>query len=166
MISLGFAIAILGGGLAAGLAAYGSSVGVGLAGEMAGGVISEDPDKFGSMLILQALPATQSIYGLVVAILVLVKLFGFSETERVLSLDLATGLAIFAACVPAMFGELISSIWQGKVAVSSMGVVAKKPDAFGRAVIMPVLVETFGLFALIATIIILMVVIPDLSAAA
>lgn len=166
MISLGFAIAILGGGLAAGLAAYGSSVGVGLAGEMAGGVISEDPDKFGSMLILQALPATQSIYGLVVAILVLVKLFGFSETERVLSLDLATGLAIFAACVPAMFGELISSIWQGKVAVSSMGVVAKKPDAFGRAVIMPVLVETFGLFALIATIIILMVVIPDLAAAA
>lgn len=166
MISLGFAIAILGGGLAAGLAAYGSSVGVGLAGEMAGGVISEDPDKFGSMLILQALPATQSIYGLVVAILVLVKLFGFSETERVLSLDLATGLAIFAACVPAMFGELISSIWQGKVAVSSMGVVAKKPDAFGRAVIMPVLVETFGLFALIATIIILMVVIPDLAVAA
>ena len=161
MISLGFAIAILGGGLAAGLAAYGSSVGVGLAGEMAGGVISEDPDKFGSMLILQALPATQSIYGLVVAILVLVKLNGFADAA--LDLDLAFGLAIFAACVPAMFGELISSIWQGKVAVSSMGVVAKKPDAFGRAVIMPVLVETFGLFALIATIIILMVVIPDIG---
>lgn len=159
MISLGFAIAILGGGLAAGLAAYGSSVGVGLAGEMAGGVISEDPDKFGSMLILQALPATQSIYGLVVAILVLVKLNGFDSENRLEELDLASGLAIFAACVPAMFGELISSIWQGKVAVSSMGVVAKKPDAFGRAVIMPVLVETFGLFALIATIIILMVVI-------
>ena len=69
MFSLGFAIAILGGGLAAGLAAYGSSVGVGLAGEMAGGVISEDPEKFGSMLILQALPATQSIYGLVVDII-------------------------------------------------------------------------------------------------
>ena len=159
MISLGFAIAILGGGLAAGLAAYGSSVGVGLAGEMAGGVISEDPDKFGSMLILQALPATQSIYGLVVAILVLVKIEGFSLSDRMLDLELASGLAIFAACVPAMFGELISAIWQGKVAVSSMGVVAKKPDAFGRAVIMPVLVETFGLFALIATIIILMVVI-------
>ena len=61
MFSIGFALAILGGGLAAGLGAYGSSVGVGKAGEMAGGVISEDPDKFGSMLILQALPATQSI---------------------------------------------------------------------------------------------------------
>ena len=158
MISIGFALAILGGGLAAGLAAYGSSVGVGKAGEMAGGVISEDPDKFGSMLILQALPATQSIYGLVVAILVLVKLDGFGA-GAMLDLELAPGLAIFAACVPAMFGELISAIWQGKVAVSSMGVVAKKPDAFGRAVIMPVLVETFGLFALIATIIILMVVI-------
>ena len=157
MFSLGFAIAILGGGLAAGLAAYGSSVGVGLAGEMAGGVISEDPEKFGSMLILQALPATQSIYGLVVAILVLVQIKGFEEP--MIDLPLNSGLAIFAACVPAMFGELISAIWQGKVAVSSMGVVAKKPDAFGRAVIMPVLVETFGLFALIATIIMLMVVI-------
>ena len=61
MISLGFAIALAGGALAAGMAAYGSSVGVGKAGEMAGGVISEDPEKFGSMLILQALPATQAI---------------------------------------------------------------------------------------------------------
>ena len=159
MISLGFAIAIAGGALAAGFAAYGSSVGVGLAGEMAGGVLSEDPDKFGSMLILQALPATQSIYGLVVAILVIVKLNAFSAETALFDLDLMAGLAIFASCIPAMFGELMSAIWQGKVAVSSMGVVAKKPEAFGRAVIMPVMVETFGLFALIATIIILMVVI-------
>ena len=158
MISLGFAIALAGGALAAGMAAYGSSVGVGKAGEMAGGVISEDPDKFGSMLILQALPATQAIYGLVVAILVLVKIEGFTEA-RMLDLPLGAGIAIFAACIPAMFGELISAIWQGKVAVSSMGAVAKKPESFGRAVIMPVMVETFGLFALIATIIILMVVI-------
>jgi len=158
MFSIGFAIAILGGALAAGMAAYGSSVGVGLAGEMAGGVISEDPDKFGSMLILQALPATQSIYGLVVAILVMVKLEVFGDAGMY-DLSLEAGLAIFAACVPAMFGELMSAIWQGKVAVAAMGVVAKKPDAFGRAVILPVMVETFGLFALIATIIILMVVI-------
>lgn len=160
-ISLGFAIALLGGAMTAGLAAYGSSVGVGAAGEMAGGVISEDPDRFGLMLILQALPATQAIYGLVVAILVMLKLNALGG-EAFLQLELGYGLAVFAACVPAMFGELISPIWQGKVAVASMGAVAKKPDTFGRALILPVMVETFGLFALIATLIILQVVIPDL----
>jgi V/A-type H+-transporting ATPase subunit K len=159
-ISLGFAIALLGGAMTAGLAAYGSSVGVGLAGEMAGGVISEDPDRFGLMLILQALPATQAIYGLVVAILVMLKLNALGGDGAVLQLGLQPGLAVFAACVPAMFGELISPIWQGKVAVASMGAVAKKPDTFGRALILPVMVETFGLFALIATLIILQVAIP------
>lgn len=160
-ISLGFAIALLGGAMTAGLAAYGSSVGVGAAGEMAGGVISEDPDRFGLMLILQALPATQAIYGLVVAILVMLKLNALGG-EAFLQIELWYGVAIFAACVPAMFGELMSPIWQGKVAVASMGAVAKKPDTFGRALILPVMVETFGLFALIATLIILQVVIPDL----
>lgn len=163
-ISLGFAIALLGGAMTAGLAAYGSSVGVGRAGEMAGGVISEDPDRFGLMLILQALPATQAIYGLVVAILVMLKLNALGGSGGpFLQIGLQPGLAIFAACVPAMFGELISPIWQGRVAVASMGAVAKKPDTFGRALILPVMVETFGLFALIATLIILQVVIPDLG---
>ncbi len=162
-ISLGFAIALLGGAMTAGLAAYGSSVGVGRAGEMAGGVISEDPDRFGLMLILQALPATQAIYGLVVAILVMLKLNALGGSGAFLQIGLQPGLAIFAACVPAMFGELISPIWQGKVAVASMGAVAKKPDTFGRALILPIMVETFGLFALIASLIILQVVIPDLG---
>ena len=56
-----------------------------------------------------------------------------------------------------MFGELLSAIWQGRSSVASMGVVAKKPEAFGKSVILPAMVETFGLFALIATILILIV---------
>lgn len=104
-ISLGFAIALLGGAMTAGLAAYGSSVGVGRAGEMAGGVISEDPDRFGLMLILQALPATQAIYGLVVAILVMLKLNALGGSGAFLQIGLQPGLAIFAACVPAKIGR-------------------------------------------------------------
>ncbi len=156
-MTLGFAIAVSGGALAAGLAAAGSSIGVGLAGEMAGGVLSEDPDKFGPMLILQALPATQSIYGLVVAILVMVKLQILGGANPLYDLELGKGLAVFGACIPAMLGELLSAIWQGKSSVASMGVVAKKPEAFGKSVILPAMVETFGLFALIATILILIV---------
>ena len=156
MFSIGFAIAIIGAGLAAGLSACGASIGVGLAGEMAAGVLSEDPDKIGSMLVLQALPGTQAFYGLVDAILVLVKLQVFSG-NGLTDLSIEKGLAVFGACIPVMLGEFVSAIWQGRASVASMGTVAKRPDAFGKAVILPAMVETFALLSLIGSIIILMV---------
>ena len=156
MFSIGFAIAIAGAGLAAGLSACGASIGVGLAGEMAAGVLSEDPDKIGSMLVLQALPGTQAFYGLVDAILVLVKLQVFGG-NALLDLSIEKGLAIFGACIPVMLGEFVSAIWQGRASVASMGTVAKRPDAFGKAVILPAMVETFALLSLIGSIVILMV---------
>ena len=62
---LGFMLVILGAAIAAALAGAGSAVGTGIAGQAAAGVVSEDPEKFGSLLVLQALPGTQGIYGLV-----------------------------------------------------------------------------------------------------
>jgi V/A-type H+/Na+-transporting ATPase subunit K len=155
--SIGFAIAIAGGALTAGMGASGASIGVGLAGEMAAGVLSEDPDKFGQMLILQALPATQSIYSLVVAILVMVKLNVLGGAGGLYDLPLVKGLAIFASCLPSMLGQFVSAIWQGRASVGAMGLVARRPDAFGKAVILPAMVETFALLSLIATILFLMI---------
>jgi V/A-type H+/Na+-transporting ATPase subunit K len=157
--SIGFGVALAGGALAAGMGAAGSAIGCGLAGEMAAGVLSEDPDKFGQMLILQALPGTQAIYSLVVAILVMVKLQVFGGTGGMYDLPLAKGIAVFAACMPCMLGEFVSAIWQGRASVGAAGLVAKRPDAFGKAVILPALVETFALLSLIATILLLMIAI-------
>jgi len=157
--SLGFGIALAGGALAAGMGASGAAIGVGLAGEMAAGVLAEDPDKFGQMLILQALPGTQAIYSLVVAILVMVKLQVFGGTGGMYDLSLEKGIAIFAACIPCMLGEFISAIWQGRASVGAAGMVAKRPDSFGKAVILPAMVETFALLSLIATILLLMIAI-------
>jgi V/A-type H+-transporting ATPase subunit K len=156
MFSIGFAIAIIAAGLAAGLSASGASIGVGLAGEMAAGVLSEDPDKIGSILVLQALPGTQAFYGLVTAILVLVKLQVFGG-NGLFDLSIEKGVSVLGACLPVIFGEFISAIWQGRVSVASMGTVAKRPDAFGKAVILPAMVETFALLSLIGSIVILMV---------
>ena len=156
MFSFGFAIAIIGAGLAAGLSALGASIGVGLAGEMAAGVLAEDPDKIGSMLVLQALPGTQAIYGLVDAILVLVKLEVFGGAPLI-NLTIPQGLSIFGACLPVMLGEAVSAVWQGKASAASMGTVAKKPETFGKAIILPAMVETFALLSLIGSIVILMV---------
>ncbi len=157
--SIGFGVALAGGALAAGMGAAGSAIGCGLAGEMAAGVLSEDPDKFGQMLILQALPGTQAIYSLVVAILVMVKLQVFGGSSGLYDLPLAKGIAVFAACLPCMLGEFVSAIWQGRASVGAAGLVAKRPDAFGKSVILPALVETFALLSLIATILLLMIAI-------
>ena len=62
----GTTLALLGAGLAIGMAGTGSAKGVGMAGEAAAGVLTEDPSKFGQTLLLQALPGTQGIYGMII----------------------------------------------------------------------------------------------------
>ena len=66
-MTTGVSLAILGAALAALLAGIGSSIGVGIAGRAAAGVVTEDPEKFSKVLILQLLPGTQGIYGLLIA---------------------------------------------------------------------------------------------------
>ena len=61
---IGLPIALVGAACSVFLAGTGSSMGVGLAGRAANGVLSEDPEKFPTMLLLVALPGTQGIYGL------------------------------------------------------------------------------------------------------
>lgn len=41
-------------------------VGTGITGEAGAGLITEDPSKFGKAMILQVIPGTQGLYGLVV----------------------------------------------------------------------------------------------------
>ena len=62
LIFTGNNLALLGAALAATLAGMGSAKGVGLVGEAAAGLLSEDPSKFGKTLILQALPGTHHCF--------------------------------------------------------------------------------------------------------
>ena len=70
----GLAIAIFGAALCAALAGCGSAIGVMAAGKAAAGVTSQKPELFGKLLVLQALPGTQGIYGFLTAILIMVRL--------------------------------------------------------------------------------------------
>lgn len=141
--------ALVGAALAAGLAGCGSAIGVGIAGQAAAGVVTEDPNKFAQVLILQLLPGTQGIYGLLVAFIVLsrVGILGGSPVEST-----ATGLMIFAACLPMALAGLISAIYQGKTSAASIGIIAKKPDQFGKAMLFPAMVETYAILALLISI--------------
>jgi V/A-type H+-transporting ATPase subunit K len=54
-----------------------------------------------------------------------------------------------------MVTQLISGIWQGKVAAASMQLIARKPKQTGQAIILPAMVETFAVFGLLVGILLL-----------
>ena len=149
-IALGLMIAIAGGALAVALAGIGSAIGIGIAGEAADGVLSEEPGKFGNLIILVALPGTQGIYGLVVGFIVMLKV-GLLGGE-VSSISAYQGLQIFFSCMPVALAGLISAIHQGKVSAAGAGVIAKQPKALMQAVVFATLIETYALFGLVASI--------------
>ena len=146
---MGVVYALIGAALAALLSGIGSSIGVGLAGEAAAGVVTEDFSKCSKVLILQLLPGTQGIYGLLIGFLTLTQvgiLGGDSD------ISVAKGLLYLAACLPMGLVGLWSAIRQGRVAVSSIQMVAKKPDQFGKAMLFPAMVETYAILALLISI--------------
>lgn len=150
MSQLGIVYALLGAALAVLLAGAGSSIGVGIAGQAASGVVTEDPSKFAKVLIMQLLPGTQGIYGLLVGFITLSKV-GLLGGE-VASLTPQSGLMILAACLPIGIVGLISGKYQGKTSAAAIGIVAKKPDQFGKAMLFPAMVETYAILALLISI--------------
>ena len=125
----------------------GSAWGVGIAGQAAAGVVTEDPGKFAKVLVLQLLPGTQGLYGLIIGFVTLSKigLLGGGPVD----VSVQTGLLILAACLPIGIVGLISGKSQGKTAAAAIGIVAKKPDQFGKAMLFPAMVETYAILALL-----------------
>lgn len=70
---VGTILAVIGAAFAFIIPGIGSSKAVGAAGQSAAGVLSEDPTKFVSVMVLEALPSTQAIYGFVIAFLIVGK---------------------------------------------------------------------------------------------
>ncbi|MCX6778154.1 MAG: V-type ATP synthase subunit K [Candidatus Micrarchaeota archaeon] len=150
---LGYGIlwAALGAAVAVFLPGVGSACGVGIVGEGAAGVIAEDPDKFGKLVILQAIPGTQGIYGLLFGFLILVKL-GFPG--QMADVSLGTGLALFASAMPVAMVCFLSAIYQAKVCLAGVNILVKKPDELGKAITLAAMVETYAILSLLASVLI------------
>ena len=99
--------------------------------------------------MLQLLPGTQGIYGLLIAFITLTQIGIMGGSSDV---SLTKGLLYLVACLPMAFGGLFSAIAQGKCSVSAIGLVAKKPDQFGKAMIFPAMVETYAILSLLISI--------------
>ncbi len=149
-MSLGVVFALSGAVIAAVMSGIGSAIGVGMAGEAAAGVVTEDSQKFSKVLILQLLPGTQGIYGLLIAFITLsqIGLLGGAPVD----LSIAKGLSYFAACIPMGFVGLWSARAQARAAVSGIQLVSKKPEQMGKGMIFAAMVETYAILALLISI--------------
>ncbi|MBQ2915809.1 MAG: V-type ATP synthase subunit K [Clostridia bacterium] len=146
-LSDGLFWAFLGAALAVILAGIGSARGVGVVGEAAAGLVAEDPSKFGQLILLEALPGTQGIYGLLIAFITSLKLGLFSDSLAVITLE--QGLFIFVACLPIGIVGLFSAIYQARCAAAAVNILIKNPNDVVKGVTLSVMVETYALFALL-----------------
>jgi len=138
----GLTLAIFGAAVAVILGGIGSTLGVGLAGQAGAGVTTEQPEKFGKVLVLQALPGTQGIYGFLIGFLVI--LFTGMISGEPKDLTMAQGWQIFFSCLPCGFACLFSGIHQGKLSAAGMHMIAKDETQMGKAMIIAAMVETYA----------------------
>jgi len=149
---LGLTLAILAAAIATFFGGLGSAIGVGLAGRTATGVLAEDPDKFGRLFLLVALPGTQGFYGFIGGLLIILKVGIFGTLKPVTTMQ---GLQLFFAALPVALGGLFSAIHQGKVCASGVEMSAKQPEASMKAVIYGAMVETYAVLGLLGTLFLL-----------
>lgn len=86
---------------------HGSCIGLYKTGTAAAGVLGEEPKKFGKVMVLVLLPATQGIYGFIIGLI--------ASAQLKAGMDTASGWAVFAAVMPMAISGLISRLYAGKV---------------------------------------------------
>jgi V/A-type H+-transporting ATPase subunit K len=145
----GFTIALIGAAFAFALAGFGSVIGTGITGQAGSGVVSEDPQRFISMLILQALPGTQGFYGFVALFLVINKVAGVEMVTN------NQGWQIVLACAPVGLVGLVSAIYQGRVCSAGASQIAKQPGTLASAMMFAIVVETYALLGFVGTVVLL-----------
>jgi V/A-type H+-transporting ATPase subunit K len=148
-MEIGTFLAILGAALAAGMSGVGSGIGIYHAARVASGVLSEAPEKFGTMVALSILPGTQGMYGFVVTFIVMFKLGMVGGAPMDITIE--QGLRILFACLPIVIAGFGTAIYQGKVTASGVALVAKRSEEFGHAITLAILVEFYALLGLVAS---------------
>ena len=107
----GIGLAFLGAALAVGLCCVGSARGTGMTGEAAAGLLSTAPEHFSKCLILQVIPGTQGLYGLVIWFFALNVMGAFSGGIQ--PLTVTEGLTIAVSRLPMAIGPpSIRAVWR------------------------------------------------------
>lgn len=140
----GFVVGVLALAACMVLCGTGSALALFKTGSAAAGVIGEDPKKYSKVFVLAVLPATQGIYGFVVALI--------GTNNLAVSMTLEQGLALLMATLPMTLVGFVSAFFQGKTSISSIQAVAKEDSISGKMILFPAMVETYAILALVITI--------------
>jgi len=148
-VESGIGWAMIGAMMAVMFGGVGSAFGIRIAGAQAGGALSEKPELFGKLLILMALPGTQGFYSFIIAV------FVASKTGLLAGKPLCTpiqGIGLLFVGICAGIVEWRSAIYQGEASAAAISMTARRPDQAGRSILIPALVETYAVVALLASI--------------
>ncbi len=110
----------------------------------AAGVLSEDPKKFGKVMVLVLLPATQGIYGFIIGIIASSSLAQISSE--------AEGWAMLGALLPMIVSGIFSAIIQGRAAANCIKAVGKQESLSGKLIVYPGMIEFYAILGLIISI--------------
>jgi len=152
-MEMGLIYGYVGAAVAAIVAGIGSAIGVSIAGQAATGVLAEDPDKFGKVLLMELLPGTQGIYGLVVALMIMLNLGVFGNVDPISTTD---GIIMMIGAIPTGIVGLFSAIYQGKVSAAGIQLIGRRGDQSGRALTMSAMVETYAVFAVLISLLVVL----------
>ena len=120
------------------LCGIGSAIGLYKTGSAAAGVLGENPKKFGQVLVLVLLPATQGIYGFIIGIIA--------------QGQIAQGWELFGKVLPMAISGLITGILQGKSAVNCIYAAGKQEGLGMKLLIYPAMIEFYAILGLIVSI--------------
>ena len=144
MFTAGYAIAMAGIAICVILCGVGSAIGLYKTGSAAAGILGEDPKKFGKVLVLVLLPATQGIYGFIVAI---IASGGLHE-----GMVAAEGWSVFGQVMPMAISGLVSGFFQGKAAANCIYAVGKQESLGGKLIIYPAMIEFYAILGMLISI--------------
>ncbi|MDE3055299.1 MAG: ATP synthase subunit C [Verrucomicrobiota bacterium] len=117
----------------------GSAIGCGLPGMASHAVMSRVEEGHAKFIALAAIPASQSIYGLILMVMMKPAILSGS-----LSGIGGLGIGFFVGLV-----LIVASIYQGKCCVTAIQASAKQPAIYGKTLASIIIIETFSLFSFV-----------------
>jgi V/A-type H+-transporting ATPase subunit K len=140
-------LVFLGAVISALLGFIGSTLGMSYAGRAGAAVVAERPELFGKILLMQALPGSQGIYGLVGAFLILNFSGLLGGTAD--GLTVSIGLQYILVGLPIGLSGLFSGIYQGMIAANGIAIIAKDDSLTAQAIVLAAMIETWAIFGIL-----------------
>lgn len=140
----GFVVAVIGIALCIIMCGIGSAIGLFKTGSAAAGVLGENPKKFGKVILLVLLPASQGLYGFIIALV--------ASGSVDAAMTLSQGWGLLGACIPMAVCGLMSGILQGKASVNCIYAAGKQDSLGVKLALFPAMIELYAIFGLVVSI--------------